>query len=94
MPLNDDRFNQVSNSDPEIKKELFKLYFETFDRSIKNMEDSITNNDEKKWNDAIHELKGAADNLGINKVGKICGEVEPLTPSANEKTEIDRKSVV
>jgi len=91
MPINDKRFDQISNNDPKIQKELLTLYFSTFDRALKNMTESIADNDETKWTEALHELKGAAESLGINKVGTICQEIEEITPPKEEKPNITNR---
>ncbi len=75
-PIDMDHLNMFTDGDPDEEKQLLDLFFEQSDISIKEMEHSLTQNDNKGWQKAAHRLKGSSASLGANPLSKSCEEAE------------------
>lgn len=78
------RLRDITAGNQEIEQELFRLFDQTANRCLGNLEKSIS--DVEAWKQAAHELKGAAANMGALKLLEISKKAEVLFDlSQNEK---------
>lgn len=70
------RLDQITDGDPEIKKEILTLFKASCDRCMHAMLTHESDANASTWANALHELKGAADNLGFEPVADIAREAE------------------
>ena len=83
-----DRFNMITGGDEAAKKEIFMLFEQTVVKNAElmgNMADK-----EGEWHSYVHEIKGAADNIGFRKLGGICKQAE----ESKNYSEEEKKSVL
>lgn len=91
MQVNYSRIKEIAGDDEELIKTLLQLFVDTFEKCIKEMEDSITlipQEGDQEWQDANHELKGSAYNLGFEELGDYCKKVEFISDNPEEKEKI------
>ncbi len=69
------RFNKITGEDPELRREILALFFQNVARCCAMIAMNI-NSDNNIWRNSLHELKGAADNIGMRKIGDICKGLE------------------
>lgn len=55
-----------------LEEEFFRLFYQTADRCTARLAASITEENDTEWEEASHELKGAASYLGARRVQDIC----------------------
>lgn len=82
MQVTTSRIDEIAGDDAELKKLLLQLFFATYEKCMKGLEESLSIQDERKaddaWESRTHELKGSAYNLGFNELGDRCKQAEPL----------------
>ena len=72
FPVNLEHLRLFTDGDKETEKELFEAFFAQSEESIKSLRLSHTNNDNENWRVAAHSFKGAAANLGAEKLSEYC----------------------
>jgi HPt (histidine-containing phosphotransfer) domain-containing protein len=89
LEINFERLNEISGGEKSIEIQLLHLFAKTIDRSIVSMAETVGVGESeevfKKWHDAIHELKGASQNIGFEDIGNFCKKIETKLPSDDEK---------
>lgn len=68
--------HNITEGDTELERELLRLYFDTAERCLRVMEESILSDPENRWPEAAHELKGASANLGAYRLVNSCAKAE------------------
>ena len=66
--------------DAAIAQELFMLFYVTVDRCIEAAAHLIQVDPENSWNDVLHELKGAAMNVGAAGLVGVIASAENIPP--------------
>ncbi len=74
--LNLDILRGITDGNAALEKKLFELYRVTADNCLREMEAGIAAENSKKWNDYVHQMKGAAANIGAEEVKTLCAEAE------------------
>lgn len=92
-PVNLIELREITNGDPDLEKELFDVFIDTTDSCLQKLEASQTQGMEDLWKRQAHALKGAALNLGAERLGALCKEAQdssdiPLTSKTNLLTAI------
>lgn len=77
MTIDTARLNNITDGDIAVQRELLGLYFDTVNRTLAVLKDTSDAND-KAWRDAAHEIKGASNTLGFERIGMLCRQVELL----------------
>jgi HPt (histidine-containing phosphotransfer) domain-containing protein len=93
MKINLDRLNEITGGDESVNQMLLGLFQKTYDRCLDRLKAISTDNSEaakKDWHDTLHELKGAAANLGFDELFEICKNFEAQQPTQEIKLEVIR----
>ncbi len=64
--------------DHDLLGEMIETFIEDSARKMKNLKESITNEDPKEIREIGHFLKGSCSNLGLISMTNICSEIENL----------------
>lgn len=70
------RIRTFSEGDPEVEKELIRLFREQSRKHILNLSKALENNDHEAWCTAAHTFKGGALSIGADRLGSLCGEAQ------------------
>ena len=70
------RLRSITGGDVETEKMLLRLFLETANRILNELEKG------QNWRARVHELKGAAANLGLNSLHIACQAAEENEPQA------------
>ncbi len=85
MPMIDfERLRAITGGDPKLEKRLFDLFLSTIDRCASRLALALKQDTRDDWPAALHELKGAAVNVGADNVADICQQAESLTLKQQE----------
>ena len=90
MEVNISRIEEIAGNDTEMKKMLLGMFLDTCNRVISALETAVnesTPEAQKVWKDSVHELKGAALNLGFEELGIYCNEKENADLTSHQKNE-------
>ncbi len=71
-PVNIARLESFTDGDRDVEKDLFKLFFEQADISLQRLSQALETQDDDEWRSAAHKFKGAAANLGAEKLAALC----------------------
>ncbi len=92
MTITNERLEMVCGGNDEVRQELVGLFIAAIERTINilsgldgdnaNTADDTENHDSEKYRTALHELKGAAQNLGFDNISDICLTAESLPYTA------------
>lgn len=66
-----------TGGDIEKERMLFDLFEKTAEQSLRELHD-VLNDNADTWKDSAHRLKGAAANLGAEKLANLCQKAEKL----------------
>ena len=75
-PVNISHLEMFTEGDKEMERELFSLFSEQADLTLDDMEQYCEESHANEWKSAAHKLKGAAANLGAEKLSALCFEAE------------------
>ena len=75
-PINLDHLAMFTDGDPDVEAELFKLFIGQAEIAMKRFEKSHTTNNNDEWRATAHKFKGAAANLGAEKLSGLCSIAE------------------
>lgn len=64
-----------------LEEEFFSLFQQTAKRCTERLQSSIQQQDDTAWDEAAHELKGAASYLGARRVQEICAFARDIPAS-------------
>ncbi len=68
-----------------LEEEFFRLFYQTADRCTARLAASVTAQNDTEWEEASHELKGAASYLGARRVQEICTQARDAEKSERER---------
>lgn len=88
MAVDLSRLELITRGNKNLKEELLRLFAETCDRFLKNLQSGKTQED---FDNALHELKGAAGNLGFSELSELCSKAENDAKWFAEKGELSEK---
>lgn len=74
-PVDFRRMESILDTDEE-KTAFLKIFFETAEDLVAEMKTAVTCRSQTKWGEAAHSLKGAAGNIGMAPLGKLCLNAE------------------
>ena len=74
------RLHEISDGDAEIERELLAMFLKTADHCLKQIAAG------ESWQPAIHSLKGAVANLGIDPLYQACLVVEYNEPQGEPRS--------
>lgn len=77
--INHSRILEITDGSATLKKELLTLFKETLESVLQRLEAGAD------WQKTVHELKGAAANMGAEELHKICQEIEHKSLDSAEK---------
>jgi len=88
VPVNIPHLESFTEGDPETEKELFSIFFDQMGLGLTSLETNSTDTTHDDWRNAAHKFKGAAANLGAEKLASLCAAAEKdyQQNSANKKT--------
>ncbi len=75
--INPTRLQQITDGDISLQRELLGLFFDTVTRCMGTMRD-VSDAADTAWRDAAHEMKGAANTLGFERIGAVCLRVQVI----------------
>ena len=75
-PLDMDHLNMFTDGDTEEEQQLLDVFFDQVEISLKELEDSCSNNNKDEWRKAAHKFKGSAANLGAHVLSSSCEVAE------------------
>lgn len=76
--FNIDQFEKICNYDDYFKKEIANTFVETVTIDIKEIEDSLRENDIDLLKHKAHSLRSSLDFMGAEKLAKQAQEIEQL----------------
>ncbi len=77
--INQTRIIEITGGDKELEKELLTLFTDTAESTLRRLEAG------ENWQRTIHELKGAAANIGLDELHQRCAEIEHKIATDTEK---------
>ncbi|MDR3449178.1 MAG: ATP-binding protein [Alphaproteobacteria bacterium] len=83
-PLTFDRLEMVADSDAE-KTRMLALFFRMADEAAEILEKTRRGEEFAQWKNAAHGLKGAAANLGMGELEKLCRRCEEAGSSTYDQ---------
>ncbi|PCJ96613.1 MAG: hypothetical protein COA45_10910 [Zetaproteobacteria bacterium] len=69
-------FEMFTDGDPALEKELLDLFFSQAELGLSELQESLDENNNDRWEQAAHRLKGAAANLGAALLASACEKAE------------------
>lgn len=88
LAVNIPHLESFTEGDPEIERELFDIFIDQMGLGLNNLEAHIQDPDREAWRASAHRFKGAAANLGAEKLAALCFEAEQ-NPDYNEAKKKD-----
>lgn len=79
-PLDFQRIDAIMDTDEE-KASFLKIFFDTAENLLAQLKKAATRREETQWSEAAHSLKGAAGNMGMAALEKLCHDTERACPS-------------
>lgn len=76
QPVDMDYLEILTDGNPEEEKELFEIFTDQMDKSIKELEMSFVNQDNHTWERIAHRMKGSSASLGANILSDACKKAE------------------
>ncbi len=70
-----EQLEEMTDGDPELKKEIIEAFFECGDECLTDLEQSITG-ENLAWKEKAHALKGIALNFGATRVAELSASAE------------------
>ncbi len=75
-PINLEHLEAFTDGDFDVERELFGLFSEQAILALDRLEQSCDMGDDDEWRSAAHKFKGAAANLGAQKLSELCFSAE------------------
>jgi signal transduction histidine kinase/CheY-like chemotaxis protein/HPt (histidine-containing phosphotransfer) domain-containing protein len=75
-PVNIPHLESFTEGDPVIEKELFTIFVDQMGLGLTSLESTVTDSSKAEWKAAAHRFKGAAANLGAEKLAALCFQAE------------------
>lgn len=77
--INKSRMIEITGGDKELEKELLTLFLETANSTLMRLQAG------ENWQRTVHELKGAAANIGMDTLHYASAAIEHKIPTDSEK---------
>ncbi len=71
------RLREITDGDAALERQLFALFMETADRLIALLAMQLPDTT-GKWQQTVHQLKGACANMHVAVMWQLCQELEKL----------------
>lgn len=75
-PINIPHLESFTEGDPTIEKELFDIFVDQMGLGLTSLEAYYGDASKSEWRAAAHRFKGAAANLGAEKLASLCFDAE------------------
>ncbi|MBU6234398.1 MAG: response regulator [Alphaproteobacteria bacterium] len=75
-PINIPHLESFTEGDPDVERDLFNIFIDQMGIGITSLEASIGQHNHSDWHAAAHRFKGAAANLGAERLAALCYEAE------------------
>jgi HPt (histidine-containing phosphotransfer) domain-containing protein len=76
QPVNFDNLRAITDGDPELEAELFRLFFESSDDCMAGLRAALAADDAMAWRERAHAFKGVCFNLGAESLGALCKQAQ------------------
>lgn len=83
-PVDKERLDIYTDGNKDEEKELVDLFFLHAKQNFENMVESYNLSNNNMWKEYSHKFKGAAANLGADKLSSICQEAEVMHHEGKE----------
>lgn len=87
MSIDFSNIREFTEGDPEIEIELFEEFISSSAPLLKNLEDSVSN-DQDLWKKSAHAFKGISLNLGAEALGSLCMQAQNFDGEDGAKKEL------
>jgi HPt (histidine-containing phosphotransfer) domain-containing protein len=77
-PVNLSQLRDLTDGDADLEKSLFEMFYTSSDENIEYIENNCTDAHDEVWKRNAHSLKGAAKNIGADKLGDICTKAQDM----------------
>ena len=74
------RLHSITEGDKETEKMLLTMFYDTTCRILSDLQ-----NNNGEWKKLVHELRGAAANLGLGLLAEACLEAEQNPPTGPDR---------
>lgn len=78
VPVELAALRDITDGNPELEQQLFELFLGTCERCLSEATKLIESDPKGLWHDVLHELKGAAANVGAMGMAGLCRNGENL----------------
>lgn len=75
-PINIAHLESFTEGEAEIEKELFAIFLDQMGLGLSNLESCCADDRKEDWRAAAHKFKGAAANLGAERLAELCRTAE------------------
>jgi hypothetical protein len=75
-PVNTSHLEMFTDGDKDVERELFGLFSEQALLALEQLEQTCGDGASQDWKSAAHKFKGAAANLGAERLSALCYEAE------------------
>lgn len=82
-----------SEGDREIEKKLVIVYLQSSEDILRTLEEALAENNERKWYEAAHMLKGGAANVGATTLSLLCDEGQSFTGNRRARVRLYERIV-
>lgn len=79
------QLRSVTGGDLALEQEICRLFFDTAERCIFILEATFPHDEDRRWEDTLHEMKGAAINIGARGLVGLCHEAESIPPEEQSR---------
>jgi HPt (histidine-containing phosphotransfer) domain-containing protein len=76
-PIDFRRLKMITDTETEIAS-ILEIFFKTTEEIVADMKDASLSGAFTQWKDAAHKLRGAAANIGMAPLEKLCLESEKI----------------
>ncbi len=83
--LDHNHTKQIASNDLGFIKELFELFIDNSQVSMRNFEAALQNDDSTDWYTYAHALKGSSSSIGAFRISKIYNEAQNLPGLASKE---------
>ena len=74
--VDEEFLNTVTSCDIDFEKDLFETFFESCEKNLEKMAESIKEKDDKAWRMSTHSLKGACASIGAFELSYLLEDAQ------------------
>jgi HPt (histidine-containing phosphotransfer) domain-containing protein len=78
LPVNLSQLRDLTDGNEELEQSLFELFYTSSEENLTYLEANCTDAEDVDWKRNAHSLKGAAKNIGAEKLGEICAKAQEM----------------